>query len=526
MPKLLAFNSIRFKLTLVYSTVICVTLALFALVVYRSVIVNLEREIDNDLLQRAEQASTYFSNSGFNGRELEEFARNYGGASEIPRTSLGSDSIIKRPPETDNGDLASALTYLQLVTRDGTVVQRLPQLKVMAKPETQQALAQTLKEGPGYSYLKLATGERARVYTMPLDRGVVENRGYVQVVRGLQESDSVIKSLSVPIAIFSMLAIFTLGVFGWWLTRRVFAPIEEITATAYRIGVNNDLAERIKTDPTSNDEVSRLGRAFNAMLERLEKSFKAQKQFIADSSHELRTPLTVIRGNVDLLKRNPDPQNQVESLQAIERESARMQRLVQDLLLLAQADARQTVELMPLQLNDLVLEIFKETRVLADQRRQQLKLDKFDPVEVEGDADRLKRAILNLVDNAIKYTPEEGVITLSLIRGKEWARIVVSDNGPGIAAKDQALVFDRFYRVDKARNRALGAAGGGTGLGLAIVKHIVEAHGGRITLESEQGKGSTFTIWLKVADTLTLDGDPADEVDETSDAPNVVAKQH
>ena len=173
-------------------------------------------------------------------------------------------------------------------------------------------------------------------------------------MRSLQEADAIVTGLVWPFIILAIVAFCLLAVFGWWFTRRTFAPIEDITETAYRIGVNGDLKERIKTNPHSNDEISRLGRAFNAMLERLDKNFKAQKQFIADSSHELRTPLTVIRGNVDLLKRNPDPENQTESLQAIERESARMQRLVQDLLLLAQADARQTVEMAPLPLDDIV----------------------------------------------------------------------------------------------------------------------------------------------------------------------------
>jgi signal transduction histidine kinase len=191
-----------------------------------------------------------------------------------------------------------------------------------------------------------------------------------------------------------------------------------------------------------------------------------------------------------------------------------MQRLVQDLLLLAQADARQSVEMAPLQLDDIVLEVFKETRVLADQRRQQLKLGHFEPVTIEGDRDRLKRAILNLVDNAIKYTPEEGQVTISLVRGKQWVRITVSDNGPGIAERDHGLIFDRFYRVDKARSRQSSAGmGGGSGLGLAIVKHIVEAHGGRISLESTFEQGSTFTIWLKTPASEDL---PPEDDEETT----------
>ncbi len=507
MLKWLGQISIGARLTIIYSLVVCLTLVLFMLFVYSSIVHNLENEVDKDLAERASQTQLAFKNSG---SSAEAFARLYNGDGKYTGGSL-INNLLGEP-----NDLASALTYLQIIDPKGEVIRRVPEVKVMAKPSTQESMRDQLGVTRGtFGYIRLAQGERARVYTLPL-LNRMENQGYVQAVRSLQEVDAITAGLVGPFVVASTVAVFLLGVFGWWFTRRTFQPIQGITEAAYRIGVNNDLAERIITDPTSNDEVSRLGRAFNAMLERLEKNFKAQKQFIADSSHELRTPLTVIRGNVDLLKRNPDPQNQAESLQAIERESARMQRLVQDLLLLAQADARQSIELVPLQLDDLVLEVFKETRVLADQRRQRLKLGHFGPVLVEGDRDRLKRAILNLVDNAIKYTPEEGEITVSLRRGKQWARVVVADNGPGIAAKDQPLIFDRFFRVDKARSRATGpsssGSGGGSGLGLSIVKYIIEAHGGRITVESEAGLGSTFTIWLKtVGDDPTLDEGEEDE---------------
>ncbi len=505
--------SIRVRFALIFSGVVILVLAVLSVVVYRSVIQSLEAETDNDLSQRAEQARAFFANSGFSSQDLDNFARTYGGSDVNTRPTPGA--VVRPDNMSEPTDLAAALTYLQLVDKQGQVIRRLPDLKVMSKPQTQQELAQRLQEGKGYGYIKLVSGERARVYTVPLDR--VENRGYVQVVRSLQEFDTIGSGLVTPFAGSALIAIILLTVFGWWFTRRMLLPLETITAAAYRIGVNNDLTERIETNPEANDEVARLGRAFNAMLDRLEKIFKAQKQFIADSSHELRTPLTVIRGNIDLLKRNPDPQNQTESLQAIERESARMQRLVQDLLLLAQADARQTINLQPLQLDDVVLEVFKETRVLADQRHQRLKMGHFDPVTIEGDPDRLKRAILNLVDNAIKYTPEEGEITISLIRGKQWARIVVADNGPGISEKDQPLIFDRFYRVDKARSRGA-STGGGSGLGLAIVKHIVEAHGGRISLQSVVGEGTTFTLWFKIdpAATFPLDGDDNFAEDEVA----------
>jgi heavy metal sensor kinase len=403
-------------------------------------------------------------------------------------------------------DLAASLTYLQVKFRDNQVWS-VPNVEIMTRPETQIALSNLLLNSPSvssFATLNLKSGERVRVYSVPL---IVRGQmlGHVQTVRSLEDFDSIVNNLTIPFVVIVLVALGLLALSGWLATRRAFAPVEQITEAAYRIGVNHNLTERIEIDSQSNDEVARLGRAFNTMLDQLEKTFKSQKQFIADSSHELRTPLTVIRGNLDLLKRNPDPKNQTESLQAMERETERMKRLVEDLLLLAQADARQIIEMHPLQLDTLVLDVYMNTRVLADARHQTLKLGHFDPVALDGDAERLKRAILNLVDNAIKYSPEGGTITVSLYRGKKWARVVVADTGIGIAEKDQALIFDRFYRVDKARSRGSGS----TGLGLAIVRHIAEAHGGRVTLESGEGKGSTFTLWLNYK--------PTDEADFSDD---------
>ncbi len=506
---------------MVYGAVIFIMLLIVSLAIYRSVISNLDEQVNNNLRERAEAVRAYFTvNTEFTQRDLEAFGRFFGGTSITNPLNNPSNTSPAAPTpkvnfKANNSDLAASLIYLQVTFSKGPVWS-VPDVEVMTLPQTQNDLRSVLATAPKFSDLRLKGGERVRVFTEPL---VVRGQmaGHIQAVRSLEEVDAIISSLTAPFLISALAALMLMVLAGWLVTRRAFAPIERITEAAYRIGVNNNLAERIETDTNSNDEVSRLGRAFNAMLDRVEKNFKAQKQFVADSSHELRTPLTVIRGNVDLIKRNPDPRNQTESLQAIEREAARMQRLVEDLLLLAQADARQSVEMQPIQLDTLVLETYMNTRVLADSKRQILKLGHFEPVIVMGDADRLKRALLNLVDNAIKYTPEEGTVSIELRKGTKWVRVVVADSGIGIAEKDQPLIFDRFYRVDKARSRKSGS----TGLGLSIVKYIVEAHGGRISLESEAGKGSTFTIWLPrdLSDTDTNFSDEDDFAVDTNPTP-------
>lgn len=234
---------------------------------------------------------------------------------------------------------------------------------------------------------------------------------------------------------------------------------------------------------------------FNTTLERLERLFVAQRRFVADVSHELRTPLTTVQGNLDLIKRFGAD---AVSLEAIEGEVKRMTRLVGDLLLLAQADSgRLPLVEEPVELGTLGLEVFRQAQVISGE--VELKLGKIEAVRVMGDADRLKQLLLNLVTNALKYTPEGGQVTISVTQEGGYAFLRVSDTGIGIPADDLPHIFDRFYRVDKARARKLG----GAGLGLSIAKWIAEAHRGRIWAESEIGKGSTFTVQLPSMDTQT-----------------------
>jgi signal transduction histidine kinase len=226
-------------------------------------------------------------------------------------------------------------------------------------------------------------------------------------------------------------------------------------------------------------------------MERLENLFEAQRRFLADISHELRTPLTAIRGNVDLMRRMGKVDE--ESLQAITSEGERMTRMVQDLLLLARAEtgnlplAQEVVEL-----DTLLLEAFQQAKMMAGDRLE-VRLGKEDQVRVLGDRDRLKQVVLNLVANAMEHTPKDGTVTLGVSADGNWARLSVSDTGPGIPEEQQALIFDRFYRGDPSRKRS---KEGGAGLGLSIADWITRRHNGRIELSSEVGRGTTFYVYL------------------------------
>ena len=227
------------------------------------------------------------------------------------------------------------------------------------------------------------------------------------------------------------------------------------------------------------------------MIDHLDRAFQSQRHFVADASHELRSPLTVLQGNLDLLKRNLGEEDREESLRAIEAETQRMGRIVRDLLFLAEAESGPIERRKVVSLGEILLEGLERGRQLSGNRN--IILGRHEELSVRGDYHGLMQLLANLIDNAIRYTPEGGTITLSLYRDGDWACLEVDDTGTGIAPEHLPHIFDRFYQVDKGRSRAKG----GSGLGLAIVKAIAEQHRGKVTVTSEPGKGSTFTVWLK-----------------------------
>jgi len=291
----------------------------------------------------------------------------------------------------------------------------------------------------------------------------------------------------------AVLFVASLGV-GWVIAGRVLAPIGRITAVAREIQAT-DLSRRIKLYGP-DDELKQLADTFDAMLARLDAAFAAQQQFVADASHELRNPLAIIRTNVDVALADPraDPEDLRNAFSVVRRASDRMARLVDDMLALARRQAPE-VHNEPVDLGVVVAEASEEFVAPAETRGIVLDRAIAPGVTVIGDRDALKRAVANLLENAVRLAPAGSRVRLALGSEKGMAWVAVSDEGPGIRPEDQPKVFDRFWRADKARSRA----DGGTGLGLAIVKEIAESHGGEVQLQSRVGVGSTFAIWLPVA---------------------------
>jgi signal transduction histidine kinase len=333
-----------------------------------------------------------------------------------------------------------------------------------------------------------------RVYTNPLVRGF---RPYVTLQLGtsLEGVDATQDAMVTVLFIGSVLAMALAALAGWLTTGRALAPLKAVTQTALNITRADDLSRRILYQGPPEDEVGQLINAFNQTLSRLENLFNTQRRFLADVGHELRTPLTVIKGNVDLMRRMgaSDP----ESLDGIESEVDRLTRLVGDLLLLAQAESgKMPLDHRLVELDTLLLEAMQQMRVLARDRLQ-MRLGEIDQVLVCGDQDRLKQVLVNLIGNAIKYTPPGGEVVLGLGKAGHQARLTVTDNGPGIRPEDLPHVFERFYRGEKSRTRS--RDGKGFGLGLSIAYWIVRNHGGRIEVDSKKDQGTTFCVWLPLA---------------------------
>lgn len=333
-------------------------------------------------------------------------------------------------------------------------------------------------------------GLHIRVLTVPL-----QQRGHViavlQLASSLDVVDTARMNLTDVLSIIWVVAVLFSGIVVWFTLGQTLKPLEAITETVEQINRADDLSRRIPYQGPEDDEIGNLVSSFNQTLERLEALFTSQQRLLADVSHELRTPLTVIKGNADLMRRMKSLDE--ESLTSIDQEAGRLTRLVGGLLLLAQAESgRLALSMKRVELDLLLTEVFQEMTILAG-NRVHLRLNEIDQAYVHGDRDRLKQVLINLVANALQYTPQGGEVFLSLQKIGEQARVICRDTGPGIPAEDLPHIFERFYRAEKSRTRREST---GFGLGLSIANWIVERHGGRIEVNSQEGKGTTFAIWL------------------------------
>jgi heavy metal sensor kinase len=284
------------------------------------------------------------------------------------------------------------------------------------------------------------------------------------------------------------------GLGGWFLARQGLAPVGAMAKRARQLGAGS--LDRQLPVANPRDELGQLATSFNELLSRLDAAFDEQRRFMADASHELRTPLSVMStaAGVTLKKEHRAEEEYREALQMMAEQTRRLSRIVQDMFILARADAgHYPLQKRALYLNDLIGEVARAGGLLASDKSVSVELSNLPEAAFHGDEDLLRQMVMNLVDNAVKFTPAGGTVRLGLARRGGEYLLSVSDTGPGIPAEARPHVFERFYRADKARSRS---EDGGAGLGLAIARWIAQAHDGDLRLDDSDAAGATFTIRL------------------------------
>lgn len=456
--------TLRGRLTLLYTSLLGGILLLFGVAVYVAVSFTITAQVEDTLRQTV---NNILANSRVD--------------------PVGELVVVSLPPLSLPNDV-----YYQIWGQDGGLRASYPKVGLTNSPLDATRL-KAVK--PVFHNVSIGNA-RLRVLTVPLLAG---NRpaGVLQVGAKMSVVDSTQRALLLVLTVGSLLAMSIAGLAMWTTTDQTLKPLQGATQVALHITEADDLSRRIPFHGPPQDEVGQLIQAFNHTLSRLENQFHMQRRFMADVGHELRTPLTVVKGNIGLMRRIG--QTDQESMDSIENEVDRLTRLVGDLLLLAQAEAGKiSLARSVVELDTLVLEVLSEMHVLARDKLT-LRLGDIDQVLVCGDRDRLKQVLVNLVGNAIKFTPAGGEVLVGLGKENNQARLTVNDNGPGIPAEDLPHIFERFYRAEKSRTRST-QEGKGFGLGLSIAYWIVRNHNGRIEVNSSEDHGTTFCVWLPLSD--------------------------
>lgn len=335
------------------------------------------------------------------------------------------------------------------------------------------------------------TGQEMRLYIAPFMLDESGRRAVAVVGHSTAEIRGILQTFRWNLILASLAMIGVAAAVGVFLTKRALKPVEQITEAAQEIE-ESDLSRRIEVH--SEDELGRLATVLNQMFSRLEGAFKRQRQLTADASHELRTPLSVIQASSTLaLRKKRTASDYRKALESISIEASHMSIMIERLLFLARSDSgKQQLHFEKVNLAELLAGLASELGLLFKEKELGFRFEALENLIVRGNRIELKQLFLNLLDNAMKYTPEGGIISVSAVKKGDNALVAISDSGIGIPQEHIPHIFERFYRVDAARS----TDNGGMGLGLSICNQIVQLHGGHIEVDSQLGKGSTFSVFL------------------------------
>ena len=496
-------RSLRLRLVLWYSVLLTIALVFFAILVW-----SLTTDVLNQSVESSVRAEARVVTSTLN-RELTSTAPYW-----PARIELQSVNTYQEPG-----------TVIEVIDVQGVKRYDSDQNLATSIPVSSQTI-QATRSGRTIWYTSGVDNGKVRVEALPLyapdaSSPVGPLIGTLLVAKSLNEVDATLLLLRTLLLLTGFATIIGTLLGGWAIAARVLSPLAEMVKTARSITATTahgtrigNLSQRARR-PGGRDEMAQVVDTFNEMLTDLERATQAQRRFVADASHELRAPLTTIQGNLSLLQCRVDelPPEEVHTMLAdAHAETLRLAQLVEELLLLARADASidqsstppekalsmgKALRPQPVELDHTVLQLVRQFRGRLSVEDAKLEMGHIEPVRVRGDEESIRRILLILLDNALKYTPisetdHVGRVLVSVERREQEGVLRVRDTGIGIDPDDLPHIFERFYRADRARSRQ------GTGLGLSIAQALVEQLGGRITAESTPGQGSTFTVWLPV----------------------------
>jgi heavy metal sensor kinase len=396
----------------------------------------------------------------------------------------------RQPVDEHSQELREVSHRIQILAPNGTVVFKGEDV-IPLPPVSQSALEEVRRGQAVYDTVDAPNGSPVRRVLVPVRRHG-EVRLVLQAEASLDLVQRTLRNLMGLLILCSVAAMVAAWAGSAWLARRVLEPLAVLSRTAEKISASS-LRTRLNLD-APYEEFRQLAEAFNAMLDRLQKASESQRSFVDSAAHELQTPLTVLRGNLEVsLQKMRTAEEYREALITNLEQVERLMALTKSLLTLARfAGDRPPIQLAPLVLEPLLRELIEDLVPLAEDRMIRLTLECEPVLPVQADAQKLKQLIINLLDNALRYTDPGGAVAVRLSGTPDEVCIAVQDTGQGIEAAHLPHLFERFYRVDHSRTRDVG----GTGLGLSIVKEIADSHKGSIRVESEVGKGSTFTLVL------------------------------
>jgi signal transduction histidine kinase len=456
--------SIRSKLSILYTAVLFALLTAFCIILYSAVAFSLKTKSRNELLRYAHKLSETYDNDTQTFTDLPE----------------GDFSV-------------NPSFWFRIIKPDGNLYRPAPVFQIMKNSVKIEQIRNNSKKDPRFYDFK-EEGQWFSSVIYPITEGYVFS-GWVEVVISVSDEKIILARIRMLMGVLGMSVVILLFYSGRFLARKTLDPVQQVRRQVDAIYEKNLSTRIVSSNP--DDEIGQLAETFNNLLQRLEKAFDSQQQFIADASHELKTPLTILRTQWEKLAAQRElPYEYRVKIQTDIEELARLSNLINNLLLLATPGNKNgNEEHFLINLSELVNAFYEDIQFLAENKQQKVLVSIDDNISIIGDKVRIYQLLLNLADNAIKYTPDNGIIEIILSREVGHAIFTIKDNGIGISVEHLPYIFERFYRVDKSRSRQ----SGGYGLGLAVCKTIVEAHKGLITLTSNTSGGTTVVVKLPVA---------------------------